>query len=243
MKRRLVKRILLTLLLSSSWQLLLAQSIENVQAAFTGERVLVTYDLIGSADETYNIQIFGSHNNFSAPIRLVTGDVGPNVKAGKAKTIQWSIVEELVNFKGQITFRVRGEVVVPPLSIQSPGANATVKNGKTTEVKWTGGRKTANVKIELLQNGAVTNSITDAANTGSYSWVVPKDLAKGTYSLRLSSGTESATAGPVIVKAPLPLWAKLAPIAVAGVVAVVILLDKPIVPPPSTDLPDAPRPK
>lgn len=217
-----------------------AQSIENVQVVFTGQRVLISYDLNGKPDEKYRVQVYGSHNNFASPLRLVTGAVGEGVTAGKAKTIEWNIAEEVVTFKGQITFRLRGEVMAAALSLKSPAANSSIKTGKSTEIKWTGGNKNGSVRLELLQNGAVVKAINEGANGGAYAWNVPKDLAKGTYELKISSGGQTASSGPVTVKSPLPLWVKLSPIVVAGVI-VVLLLPKDT-PPPDPDLPNAPRP-
>lgn len=219
-----------------------AQSIENVQVVFTGQRVLINYDLIGKAEEKYVIQVYGSHNNFASPLRLVTGAVGEGVTSGKAKTIEWNITEEVVTYRGQITFRLRGEVMAAALSLKSPAANSTIKTGKSTEINWTGGNKNATVRVELMQKGAVVKLINEGANNGVYTWNVPKDIAKGTYELKISGGGETVLSGPVTVRSPLPLWVKLSPAVVAGVVVFLILTDPGPTETTDPDLPNAPRP-
>lgn len=222
-----------------------AQSIENFHAEFTDQKVIVSYDLNGNPSEKYRIQLYGSHNNFSAPLRLVSGAVGDNITSGKAKTIEWHVAEELVTFRGQITFRLRGEIMAVALSLQSPAANSTIRTGKKTDIKWSGGSKSASVKLELMQDGKVVNTINEGSNVGIYSWSVPKDMQKGAYNLRISTGSESMVSGPVVVKSPWPLWVKLSPIVVAGVVVFLLLPDDPETPDPPVvdpDLPSAPRP-
>jgi hypothetical protein len=220
------------------------QSIDNVQAVFTDKKVLINYDLNGKSEEKYSIRIFGSHNSFSTPLRLVSGAVGDGITAGKAKTIEWHVADELTSFRGQITFKLKGEVMAAPLMLQSPAANGTMRTGKKFDIKWTGGRKTEQVKLELLQDGKVFKTVGEGANTGTFSWTVPKDIAKGTYTVRATSGSESVTSGSVVVKSPLPLWVKLSPIVVAGILVFILLPDDPEPPPvtPDTDLPNAPRP-
>jgi hypothetical protein len=222
-----------------------AQSIENVRATYSDKLVRITYDLNGTPDQKFQITIYGSHNNYSAPLRLVTGAVGEGQTAGKAKTIEWRVGEDLVTFTGQIVFRLRGEVMAGPLSIQSPTLNSSLKLGKQKEIKWTGGQPTQQVRIELVKDGNVVRSINNSNNTGIYLWTVPKDIEKGNYAIRISSGSDSASTVPIEIKKGLPLWAILAPIAVIGGVVVYLMLP-PKEPvdntPPLDDLPDAPAP-
>jgi hypothetical protein len=172
--------------------------------------------------------------------------VGDGIVPGKSKTIEWNIAEELVTYRGQISFRLKGEVTATALSFQLPAANSTIRTGKVAGIEWKGGNKTAQVKLELLQGGRVIRSIHEGSNSGKYAWSVPKDLEKGTYNLRISAASENVVSGPVVVKSPLPLWVKLSPVVVAGVV-VVLILTKPTDPtgPQDSvddDLPNAPRP-
>jgi hypothetical protein len=218
-----------------------SQSIENVRAQMQDKTVLITYDLTGNSDQKFNISVYGSHNNYASPLRLVSGAVGEGLTAGKSKIIEWRVGEELVTYVGQVVFRLKGDVMAGPLKLQSPSANSAVKLGKTKEIKWTGGKPSATTRIDLLQEGRVIRSIHEGTNTGTFAWTVPKDVAKGKYDLRLTAGSETAQTIPLEIKKALPLWMVLAPIAVVGGVAVIFLLpDKQ--PPTSGDLPDAPNP-
>jgi hypothetical protein len=220
------------------------QSIANVRAEINADKVLITYDLDGKPDQRYNISLYGSHNNFSSPLRLVTGSVGEGQVAGRAKVVEWRIGEELVTYVGQITFRLRGEVMAAGLRLQSPSANSVVKIGKKKEITWTGGKANQSVRIELLQDGRVVNVINESASNGSFVWNVPKDIQKGNYQIRLLSGSENTSPQAVQLKAGLPLWVKLSPILLAGVAVILFLPDDPVEPPPppEADLPNAPRP-
>src|SRR5690348_15170169 len=77
-----------------------AQSIENVRAEAFDKMVRITYDLNGKVEQRFNISVYGSHNNFSSPLRLVSGAVGENQTAGKLKSIEWRIGDELVTYTG-----------------------------------------------------------------------------------------------------------------------------------------------
>ncbi len=233
-------RWLLPALLLISAEAVHSQSIENVHAQMQDKSVLITYDLTGKPDQKFHISLYGSHNNYASPLRLVTGAVGDGLTAGKSKVIEWRVGEELVSYAGQIVFRLKGEVMAGPLTLQSPAANSVVKLGKTKEIRWSGGKPSATTRIDLLQEGRVIRSVHEGTNTGAFAWKVPKDVAKGKYDLRITAGSESAQTIPVEIKSGLPLWMIIAPVAVIGGVAVFFLLpDKPTG---EGDLPDAPNP-
>jgi hypothetical protein len=219
-----------------------AQSIENVKAQMQDKSVLITYDLTGKPDQKFHISLYGSHNNYASPLRLVTGAVGDGLTAGKSKVIEWRVGEELVTYTGQIVFRLKGEIMAGPLTLQSPAANSVVKLGKMKEIKWSGGKQSATTRIDLLQDGRVIRSIHEGTNTGAFAWKVPKDVAKGKYDLRITAGQETAQTIPLEIKSGLPLWMIIAPIAVVGGVAVFFLLpDKETPPASESDLPNAPN--
>jgi hypothetical protein len=216
-----------------------AQSIENVRAEFSDKMVRIHYDLNGKPEQRFKIVVFGSHNNYSSPLRLVSGAVGEGLAPGKDKVIDWRVGDELVSFAGQVVFRLKGELLAGPLSLQPH--SGPLKAGKNTTITWVGGNPSSSTRLELLQNGTVIKSIHEGSNSGSFIWKVPKDVKKGSYQLRISSGNETPPVVPVEVKAGMPLWMKLAPVGVAAIVAVIIFL-------PDgggggdDDLPDAPIP-
>ena len=86
------------------------QSIRNIGAEQRGSTVLISYDLEGSVSSaTYRIELYTSMDNFSNPLKLVSGNVGNGVTAGH-KIIEWKAEEELGIFEKDIMFEVRGYV-------------------------------------------------------------------------------------------------------------------------------------
>lgn len=199
-----------------------AQRIENFVAAFTDGKVILTYDLAGTrTDQKFQIEVFSSHNNFSAPLRSVTGDVGAGVSGGNGKRIEWHITTELGNFKGQLSFRLRGSETVPNLTLTSP-AGGKLKSGKPTTVQWTGGYPGQQMKLSLLQNGREVQTIATVNNSGNYQWVVPPETPKGEYQIQIIGGTQTAKSQNFIIGKKMPLWLMLSPLAVGAVVAIIL---------------------
>ncbi|SMG12891.1 hypothetical protein SAMN05661096_00553 [Marivirga sericea] len=62
-----------------------SQTVENVTATVKGDIIIVSYDLVSTSDELFNINLYSSKDNFEKPLALVTGDVGPNIANGKEK--------------------------------------------------------------------------------------------------------------------------------------------------------------
>ncbi len=74
--------------------------VENVQAAMgSGGMVVITYDLLGAADEEYDVEVFLVMVQQGAPLRRklaqVTGDVGEVQGSGKGRKILWNMNAEL----------------------------------------------------------------------------------------------------------------------------------------------------
>ncbi|HZY78674.1 MAG TPA: Ser-Thr-rich GPI-anchored membrane family protein [Cyclobacteriaceae bacterium] len=226
---------------------LYAQRFENVRAVFSNGTVVITYDITAAAaGQKFNVEIFGSHNNYSVPLKAVTGDVGANVNAGLNRQVQWNAAAELGTYSGDVVFRLKGSLAPVPFSFVGP---TSVRRGKNAKVKWVGGPPNQQVKLEVIQNGNVVNSITTGTNnTGEYAWSVPPDLAKGDYNLRITGGGETAQSNTVKVKSKLPILLIAAPVVVVGVLIAVLAKKGPGTdnPPNNTtsdELPDAPGPK
>jgi hypothetical protein len=222
-----------------------AQRFENVKAMFNNGTVVITYDITGSSQgQKFNVEIFGSHNNYSVPLKAVSGDVGTNVIGGMNRQIQWNAAAELGSYTGDIVFRLRGAPAPVPFSFVSP---SSVRRGKSAKIKWVGGSPNQQVRLEVIQNGNVVNSVTTGtANTGEYTWAVPSDIAKGDYNLKITAGSETAQSGAIKVKSKLPMLLIVAPVVVVGVL-IAVLTKKDPDSPGNTDtteeLPSAPSPK
>lgn len=194
------------LLLSVLWSSTFGQAIENVTATFTGGKVNVSYDLVRTKEnQLFSIDLYSSHNNFTSPLNQVSGDVGKNVKPGNGKRIEWNASAELTSaYKGELTFRIKAEPIAITLAFKSPAAGGSVKKGKQAQVQWEGG-SSDNVRIELYKGNERVSTIGETRNSGQYTWSVPKDLEKGSYTLKVTSGKENATSGVFLVKSKPPV--------------------------------------
>lgn len=119
-----MRRILLALLIFCAYQAS-GQRLENIRAEAIagGDRVAITFDITGGQEgQKFRVSIYGSHNNFSAPLQLVSGDVG-EITPGKNKRVEWNAKNELVEFNGNVTFEVRADGIAPvstPLTNNDP---------------------------------------------------------------------------------------------------------------------------
>ena len=229
---------ILTLLLFTSL-LSFSQSVQNIDARQENGKVIITYDITGGKPgQVYSLNLYYSRDNFATPLKQVTGDVGLNIEAGSGKKIVWEATLELGEFDGEIIFKIKGAVVIMPYVFVNPVEGKTMRRGKATQVKWTGGQAGQALKFSLLQEGRTVMAVGETQNTGAYAWRLPKKLAKGSYALQLESGSETVQSGVFIVKARLPLALKLAPIALVG--GIIAIWPKPDT---NNDLPAAPGPK
>ncbi|MCB0496107.1 MAG: hypothetical protein KDC79_08210 [Cyclobacteriaceae bacterium] len=164
-----------------------AQTINNVQASLSGNTVIISYDLVASDnDQVFNVAIKSSKDNFVSSLIEVTGDVGPNQKAGVGKKIIWDAKKELGKFNGEISFEITAEVTFTPLKFVKPTAGAGLKIGKPYSIQWKGGTSDNQLKLELLKNNTSVMDMGTINNNGRYSWNVPKTMEKGgNYQFRL----------------------------------------------------------
>ena len=114
-------RVMIITLFCFGWLYSTGQKIQNLNASFLDGKAIVTYDVIGTkANQTYTIDLYSSHNNFASPLKNVTGDVGKNIKAGTGKKIIWDAASELTEFSGDISFKIKGELIPLPLAGRRP---------------------------------------------------------------------------------------------------------------------------
>jgi hypothetical protein len=207
-----MRLLLLPVVAAFSIELASAQSFENVTATMQGNIAIITYDLAHPvAEDGFTVTLYGSHNNYVTPIRLATGAIGPNQKAGAQKRIEWDVKRELSSFRGDIVFELRGLPELIKLNFKNPFTGA--RRGKSRTINWVGGTGQPNVKLEVLKDNVVVSSIGEKKNSGSFEWAVPSYMSKGKgYTLRISTPSESVVSTPFAVKAKIPLLLKLSPI-------------------------------
>ncbi len=207
------------LLLALSLPLLsFSQKLENQKAIVQGDKIIVTYDLsLGFPGDKFDVSLYGSHNNFSSPLQRVNGDVGRGLTPGKGKTIEVDARNEIGNYKGELSFEVRAEVIAAFTLTSAVGA---LKRGKSMSLAWRGGTKNQDVKIELIRGGVSQGAVGSATNNGSYQWTVPPNQKTGSdYQLHLVNGKEEFKTESFSIKHKVPTLLKVIPfIVVAAVV-------------------------
>jgi hypothetical protein len=221
-----------------------SQSFENIQALTQGNKVILSYDLLASRpDDQFSVAIYSSHDNYTNPLKMVTGDVGANVKTGLNKRVEWN-AEELKTFKGEITFELRGNPVLLKLNFRFPMTN--VKKGKATSIEWLGGSPTAPAKLYLFQGEKMISSVAETTNSGKYQWTIPKDVSSGEgYYYKLTAGNESVNSTTFSIKKKMPLLLKLSPLIIGAAVVGVLSSgggDDPTKPVTDPSLPTPPEP-
>lgn len=200
-----IKQLLASVLLLGLACSAFAQRIENIRASFADGKVTVLYDITGGHPrQTYSIRLLGSHNQFSSPLRQVTGDVGDGVSGGKDRKIIWDAESELVTYSGGITFRISGSLIPMKLTVISPEAGSSLRRGKEVLIRWEGGLPDANVKMELYRGNTRVAAVGETRNTGVYTLKLPKDLEKGEYAIHFAAGGERAVSAAFTVKPGFP---------------------------------------
>ena len=127
------------------------QDIQNIVLHYYRDSLLIDYDIDYPDAETWEVQLFSSHDNFKAPLQYLRGDVGPGIKSGTGKLAIWDITKEFSDFNGPLAVEIRARFMVLPLNISSvPVKN---KKGKPLEVSWEGGRPSTGYTFQLYRKG------------------------------------------------------------------------------------------
>ncbi|MHB8835066.1 MAG: hypothetical protein ACYC9Y_05080, partial [Candidatus Methylomirabilia bacterium] len=94
-----------------------------------------------------------------------------------------------------------------PITVTQPAGGAEVRQGSVQQVAWSGLPPTGNVKILLYLGTKVVKAPVSAStlNNGLFNWVVPGNLATGTYTMQvvwLSNPKVSGLSAPFTVVGP-----------------------------------------
>ncbi len=243
-KKRLITMMVLALLPLFSF----SQKIQIDWVEVTGDKVIVHYNLEdNSPNHEYAVSLMSSKDNFSAPLTKVSGDVGSEVKPGLNKRIQWSIIDELGNYKGDIELEIRGKVFVPFMKIAGFDASRSYKRGKSYPLVWTSGNMSGQVDIELYKGQTRVNSDRGVPNTGKFEWFIPGSVKTGSdYRIKFTntkSREEVVYTSAFSIKPKLPLLVKVIPVLLAGGAVAALSGGSPVEPinnNTSTDLPTHP---
>jgi hypothetical protein len=224
----LMKRIILTVSISCLMVMTaLSQSVLIKKIELAGENIIVHYDLDDSnPNNEFQINLYASKDKFSAPLVKVKGDVGPDVKPGTNRKIEWNINDEYKGYKGKISLEIRGKVFVPFVKLRDFDTSKKYKRGKSYDVAWRPGN-TNPIHIELYKGSQRVGGELNHPNNGKYTLSIGSKVSKGKdYRLKI---TDSKYPDNIIysdyfsVSPKIPLLLKVIPaVAVAGGLGVVL---------------------
>lgn len=171
-------------ILFSSLNIVLGQEIKNIRATENQGKVTIAYDLIGlMTHEKYKIEIYSSVDNFKSPLTFTTGDLGNNVEAGLNKQIVWDARKALKEFKGKVSFEIKGSPANPVIFTNKFEKSYKIKNG--IEVKYNG-LVSYEHSYFLLTNKKDSLRLDPSPTKNNTSMlVIPKNTKGGTYKLKL----------------------------------------------------------
>ncbi|MFM9839028.1 MAG: Ser-Thr-rich GPI-anchored membrane family protein [Cyclobacteriaceae bacterium] len=206
---------------------LIAQTVSIKKIELAGEKVIVHYDLDDSnPNNEYQLNLYASKDKFSAPLVKVKGDIGPDVKPGVGRKVEWNLLQEYGSFKGKLSLEIRGNVFVPFVKLKNFDTKKNYKRGKSYDVAWRPGN-TNPIHIELYKGSQKVSGELNHPNSGAYSLSIGHKVKPGKdYRLKI---TDSRKTDEIIysdyfqVSPKVPLLVKLIPmVAVAGGLAVLL---------------------
>jgi hypothetical protein len=209
---------------------------------------MITYDLLGTiSGQIYTVAVYSSHNDMATPLSQVRGDIGPNIKPGQNKSIEWGVKKELGNFDDDINIEVRATLTYSPMRFTSPQRNTLHKRGKSYKITWLGAVANENLQIELYNDTSRVYEINRTVNKGTLEWEIPLNTEPGkNYKYKISSVDNPANyafSNTFIVKRKTPTWVKAMPLtAVAGGILFYIITNRKPGPTDTNDEKDLPLP-
>jgi len=158
----------------------------------------------GSHDD-YDLAMSESTNNgadWSEPENLnsnaVTDTVDEwHVSIASDGADHWTVIWRTLDTTGNdldIWRAISGEGVASPLTITSPNGGEKWRHGSKEKIKWEPGDAGASIKLELLRNGEVVETIKGTTpNDGNLKWKVPSSLPLGNgYKVRATSKSDGS---------------------------------------------------
>ncbi len=204
------------------------QELDSISMSVENDIVVVRYDFLDGEPETvYELYLYCSHDNFQKPLQLTTGDVGKGIKIGAGKTIYWNAKEELGNFKGDLSLKIKGDKYIPIVRYQNIPERLKIKRGESFEIQWASSEKKEKVLLKIQRNGVPVASPEVIDNSGKYIWTVPKKAKPGRgYTIQISdvdNPLREETSTEFSVSRKIPLIYAVAPVVVvAGGIAVIM---------------------
>jgi hypothetical protein len=208
-----------------------SQTITNIKTTFDGEKVIIVYDLSGvQPTDKFKVSIFSSHDSYSRPLSLVTGDVGETVSSGKGNRVIWDAKNTLSpTFDDDIIIKIKaGKAVLGGLSrlTMKPLASSTYKRKKKIDMQWMGGKPDDKINIYLYKGDQVKLRVAEKVdNKQTYSWQMPGSVKKGkNYTVKIANAnepTETSDSQTFRVKPKVPFIVKMLPLIGGGIYALI----------------------
>ena len=234
-------RIILIIIAQALMAKSFAQKLAITRIDLSKEKVIVYYSLDDTnPNHNYKVSLYSSKDDFVAPLVKVQGDVGPEVKPGAVRRIEWSVGEELGEFKGAISVEVRAGVFVPFVSLKSFNEKSKYKRGKTYPLLWTSGNMGGQLDIDLYDGQNRVDTDRGVPNTGKYEYSIPGTIsAGGNYRFRFTNTRnrdEFIDSPPFSIVPKYPTLLKAGGLVIIGT-GIYLLLDR-RPPPPNEDIED-----
>jgi hypothetical protein len=180
----------------------------------------------GNTNNEYLLNLFSSKDNFTAPLTKVSGDVGPEIKPGTGRKIEWRIREEYGGYKGKLALEIRGKVYVPFVKLQNFDVSKSYKRGNNYDLTWKPGG-TNPVHVELYKGNQRVQGELSHPNNGNYVLSIPSKIKPGgDYRLKFTDSKNNEDiiySGFFKIKPKIPMVAKIIP-ALAVVGGLIIIL-------------------
>jgi hypothetical protein len=147
---------------------------ENMQVSFAGGVVTITYDLTASERQgSFNVTLDVSTNGgqtYDVQARAISGDVGQQISAGRAKRILWEFARDVESlqtsqFRFRVTIRVETlfDAGAPaPQQPQTPAVPVTPPNAPTLGRQASGGNRLLWPGLAMLGAGGALAGVAGA---------------------------------------------------------------------------------
>jgi len=208
----------------SSFFVTAAQVVTIQKVELAGEKIIVHYDLEDSnPNNEYKLDLYSSVDNFGTPLAKVKGDIGPEIKPGTGRKVEWSIREELGGYKGKISLEIRGKVYIPFVKLQNFDTERSYKRGKSYSMSWKPGNSNS-INIELYKGGQRISGEMNQPNNGGHTFFIPPQAKKGSdYRVKITDTKNSEDVlytSEFKVKPKIPVLLKVIPVAavIGGIV-------------------------
>jgi hypothetical protein len=158
-----------------------------MQTVIQGTKAIIYYDISGSTNISYYVEVYRSQNNSKIPLKYAVGEVGKGIFGGKNKTINIDLEKEGISQNDEIRFQI---IITPELPERKALTDTSLskmpfqvndlRKGHTNELFWPATNWSIFVNLELHKNGKLIYPIAvNIANSGVFSWKTLKKLEAG----------------------------------------------------------------